>query len=226
MQDRPRGGFYSSLDADSEGHEGKFYVWTRERCAPRSRRRVRRVFSRASASIEAPNFEGTWHLHVFGSIEQIATEAEARTGRGRSARSNSARAKLLAIRSQRVWPGRDDKILTSLERAHDSRHGRCGARARARRFRRSPPIARSDFIRKTLGVDGPPARHVQGRARASQCLPRRLRVSRRCDSRAAAAALPQRRAGLRARAPRGDAGALRGRASSAASSSPPTITRR
>jgi uncharacterized protein len=94
------GGFYSSFDADSEGHEGKFYVWDRDE--------VRAALTEAEYAAFAPrygldrdaNFEGKWHLHVF----QTAAE---------SPLLESARKKLLAIRSRRIWPGRDDKILTS-----------------------------------------------------------------------------------------------------------------
>ena len=58
----PQGGFYSSLDADSEGHEGKFYVWTRAE--------VQGLLTAAEYAVFAPqfgldrdaNFEGQWHL--------------------------------------------------------------------------------------------------------------------------------------------------------------------
>ena len=96
----PEGGFYSSFDADSEGHEGKFYVWDREE--------VREALTEAEYAVFAPrygldreaNFEGRWHLHVF---QPLTNEPLL----------ESSRQKLLAIRSRRVWPGRDDKILTS-----------------------------------------------------------------------------------------------------------------
>jgi uncharacterized protein YyaL (SSP411 family) len=70
------------------------------------------VFSRRFGFDEAPNFEGSWHLHVFVSLEQIATEHKLEVAEVER-RIDCARAKLLAIRSRRVWPGLDDKILTS-----------------------------------------------------------------------------------------------------------------
>ncbi|MBV9912946.1 MAG: thioredoxin domain-containing protein [Sinobacteraceae bacterium] len=108
----PQGGFYSSYDADSEGHEGKFYVWDRAE--------VERLLEPAEYAAFAPrfglnrpaNFEGRWHLHVFESIDSIAGTL-ACTGAEVSARLESARRKLLAQRNRRIWPGRDDKILTS-----------------------------------------------------------------------------------------------------------------
>ena len=72
-----------------------------------------RVFARRFGFDEAPNFEGAWHAHVFHSLDEIAKEIAARAGRGRKSCVDAARAKLLAIRGKRVWPGLDDKILTS-----------------------------------------------------------------------------------------------------------------
>ncbi|HEX4618881.1 MAG TPA: thioredoxin domain-containing protein, partial [Steroidobacteraceae bacterium] len=108
----PEGGFYSSLDADSEGHEGKFYVWDREE--------VRRTLSAEELAAFAPrfgldgpaNFEGRWHLYVNATVEQIAAVLQ-RPAPEVNALLASARPKLLALRAQRVRPGRDEKILTS-----------------------------------------------------------------------------------------------------------------
>jgi uncharacterized protein len=108
----PSGGYYSSFDADSEGHEGKYYVWDLSV--------IERVLSPEEFAAFAPrfgidrepNFEGRWHLHAFVSVEDIA----ARLGKSAdevAARIDSARGKLLAIRAERVPPARDDKVLTS-----------------------------------------------------------------------------------------------------------------
>ena len=99
----PAGGYYSSLDADSEDEEGKFYVWDREE--------VRALLSDEEYAIAArrwglngsPNFEGKhWHLRITGSLPADQSGVLA-----------SARAKLFAARELRIRPGRDDKILTS-----------------------------------------------------------------------------------------------------------------
>ncbi|MHB8405562.1 MAG: thioredoxin domain-containing protein [Gammaproteobacteria bacterium] len=120
----PQGGYYSSLDADSEGHEGKYYVWDKEE--------VQRMLSADEYAIFAPhygldrppNFEGRWHLHVQQNIKDDASASGASgnikqpspSGRGEGEGElllESARAKLLAARQKRVRPGLDDKILTS-----------------------------------------------------------------------------------------------------------------
>jgi uncharacterized protein YyaL (SSP411 family) len=106
------GGFYSAYDADSEGHEGKFYVWTRSEVRAALTPVEYNIFSRRFGLDEEPNFEGAWHAHVFVSIDQIAKELSLDVGEVEK-QVDSARAKLLAIRSKRVWPGLDDKVLTS-----------------------------------------------------------------------------------------------------------------
>jgi uncharacterized protein YyaL (SSP411 family) len=99
----PEGGYYSSLDADSEHEEGKYYVWDAEE--------VRALLSREEWEAVAPhygldgppNFEGRhWHLRVVQPLAAGAQELLA-----------SARAKLFAARERRVRPGRDDKVLVS-----------------------------------------------------------------------------------------------------------------
>jgi uncharacterized protein len=98
----PEGGFYSSLDADSEGHEGKFYVWNRTEVQALLTEAEYAAFSRRFGLDRAANFEGEWHLHCYESIEA-----------GTESLLDSARSKLLSVRNARIWPGRDDKILTA-----------------------------------------------------------------------------------------------------------------
>ena len=111
MQDED-GGFYSAYDADSEGHEGKFYVWTRTEVRAALAPLEWNVFSRRFGLDEEPNFEGAWHAHVFVSIEQLAKELSIDPAEI-DKHLDSARAKLLIIRNKRVWPGLDDKVLGS-----------------------------------------------------------------------------------------------------------------
>ena len=112
MQDEENGGFYSAYDADSEGHEGKFYVWTRDEVKEVLAPLEWNVFSRRFGLDQEPNFEGAWHAHVFVSLEQIAKELDLPVD-DVERHVDSARARLLAVRSRRIWPGLDDKILTS-----------------------------------------------------------------------------------------------------------------
>ncbi len=109
----PDGGFCSSLDADSEGHEGRFYVWQREQLrALLSPAQFTAVSLRFGVE-HAANFEGReWHLSVAKSIEQVATESGLSSD-ATEALLESARMKLRVARNQRIPPARDDKILTS-----------------------------------------------------------------------------------------------------------------
>jgi uncharacterized protein len=109
----PEGGFYCSLDADSEGVEGKYYVWTRKE--------IEAALGAADAGFacdvfgvdEDGNFEnGASVLSLPGGHEEIAR----RHGLSESefwVRLNLLKARLLSERERRVRPGRDDKMLTS-----------------------------------------------------------------------------------------------------------------
>jgi hypothetical protein len=107
----PDGSFYSTLDADSEGHEGRFYVWTPDEVRGLLEAAEYQALARRFGLDREANFEGQWHLHVF---EQVATIAgESNLGEDETtALLDSARSKLLAVRNRRVWPARDEKILT------------------------------------------------------------------------------------------------------------------
>jgi uncharacterized protein YyaL (SSP411 family) len=98
----PEGAFYAALDADSEGHEGRFYAWRREEVQSIVSPDEFRVLARRFGLDRAPNFEGAWHLHGFAEIEP-----------GDEALLDSGRAKLFAAREKRIRPGLDDKVLTA-----------------------------------------------------------------------------------------------------------------
>ncbi len=95
------GGFYATRDADSEGHEGLYYLWD-----PAEAQDLLgddyETFARRFGLNQDANFEGRWHLTV---REQISDD-EAET-------IERARKKLLTQRATRVAPGRDEKLLTS-----------------------------------------------------------------------------------------------------------------
>ncbi len=109
----PEGGYYSSLDADSEGEEGRFYVWTRGEFHAALSAEEKAIAIPHYGLDRGPNFEGrAWNPVVARPLADIAAslgipEADA------AARLASARARLLAARDRRARPGRDDKILTS-----------------------------------------------------------------------------------------------------------------
>ncbi|HMG73854.1 MAG TPA: thioredoxin domain-containing protein [Pyrinomonadaceae bacterium] len=106
------GGFYSSQDADSEGEEGKFFVWSRQEVLEVLGEQDGLVFCDYFDVTEGGNFEGQNILHVTSSIEDTATrnrisveELQTSIDRGRQ--------KLFALREQRIKPGRDEKVLTA-----------------------------------------------------------------------------------------------------------------
>jgi uncharacterized protein YyaL (SSP411 family) len=108
----PEGGYYSSLDADSEHEEGRFYVWSPEKVGLRTTAEEYAVVA-AHYGLDRPaNFEGAhWHLRVARPLPKSPPHS---AGRCRGERLlASARTKLLAARAERVRPGRDDKILTA-----------------------------------------------------------------------------------------------------------------
>ena len=164
MQDAT-GGFYSTLDADSEHEEGKFYVWTPEQFDERLDGPERALAKRVFGLDGPPNFDGHfWHLQIATPVANAAAslgleQAEA------TARLESARVKLLAAREQRVWPGRDEKMLVSWNGLM------LGALARAARRLARPELAEAatravDFIRAEVWRDGRlRATYKDGRAR-------------------------------------------------------------
>ena len=108
----PEGGFHAALDADSEGHEGRFYVWQRDEVESLLAADEYRVLARRYGLDREPNFEGAWHLHAFVTLERVAEDL-ATTVEGAKALLDSARGKLLAERAKRIRPALDDKILTA-----------------------------------------------------------------------------------------------------------------
>ncbi len=106
------GGFYSSLDADSEGEEGRFYLWTPAEVEALLPAADYAAFAFRYGLDREANFEGRWHLHAFRSLD----EAAARFGRPAEelrAAFDAALPKLLEARAARVRPGLDDKMLTA-----------------------------------------------------------------------------------------------------------------
>ncbi len=108
----PEGFFYASLDADSEGHEGRFYCWQRDAVQATLSPAEFEVFATCYGLDGAANFEGDWHLTLVETPEHLAQ----RLGRDPTVVEElvvAARDKLYQLRRQRVWPARDEKILTA-----------------------------------------------------------------------------------------------------------------
>jgi uncharacterized protein len=149
----PEGGYYSSLDADSEHEEGKFYVWTPDE--------ARRHLSQDEYAVVAalygldgpPNFEGAhWHLREVRPLAQVAADL------GKAAPDckrllDAGRAKLFAVRERRVHPGRDDKVLTSWNALMIAGMARAAVVFDRRDWLASAQRAFA-FVRSTLWKDG------------------------------------------------------------------------
>jgi uncharacterized protein YyaL (SSP411 family) len=96
------GGFYSTQDADSEGHEGKFFVWTMDEIRAALGEDDARIFSAYYNITDTGNFEGK-------NIPNVTLTAEPEW---RASLEESKR-KLFGLREQRIKPDRDEKVLTA-----------------------------------------------------------------------------------------------------------------
>lgn len=106
------GGFYSTQDADSEGHEGKFFVWNPEEIQSVLGADDARLFNEYYDVTDKGNFEGKSILNINDSIEVVAKKL------GLSSRElegvlKRSRHKLFLTRETRIKPDRDEKVLTS-----------------------------------------------------------------------------------------------------------------
>ncbi|NNF50276.1 MAG: thioredoxin domain-containing protein, partial [Woeseiaceae bacterium] len=135
------GGFFATRDADSEGHEGLYYLWKPDQ--------VRDllgddydVFARRFGLDQPANFEGRWHLTV---REQVSDDEEKIIAR--------ARTTLLEQRAQRVPPARDEKQLTAWN-ALAIRGLAIAGRALDRAELIDAAVAAVDFLRETMLRDG------------------------------------------------------------------------
>jgi uncharacterized protein YyaL (SSP411 family) len=109
----PQGGFYSSLDADSEGEEGKYYVWTPGEIDEVLGAEDGRLFSELYDVTSEGNFEGRSIPNLLAGCLADRAAAEGDTEERLVERIDPLLRKLMAARGDRVRPGTDDKILTA-----------------------------------------------------------------------------------------------------------------
>ncbi len=115
-----QGGFYSALDADSEGEEGKFYLWSRAEIISILGEERGDRFCRVYGVEETGNFRdpatghapGTSILYLPRSLD-VTAEIEKMGADDLSAQLTEDRRTLLDVRERRIWPHLDDKVLTS-----------------------------------------------------------------------------------------------------------------
>ncbi|HEY2827807.1 MAG TPA: thioredoxin domain-containing protein [Pirellulales bacterium] len=106
----PAGGFYSTEDADSEGEEGKFYVWTPQEIQAVLGADAAEIFCYVHDVTEPGNFEGQNILNLPKPIE-VCAKIKQRDPTELRAELAASRPKLLEVRDRRIRPGRDDKVL-------------------------------------------------------------------------------------------------------------------
>ncbi len=145
------GGYYSTLDADSEGVEGKYYVWDATELQALLGDNAE-VFGRAYGVTASGNWEGSNILHLPRSLEQLAGELEEAPEvlRERLAR---CREQLLETRDSRIRPGLDDKILSDWNGLMIAAMAR-GYRVLGDRRYLDSAIRAAEFVLQTMRRDG------------------------------------------------------------------------
>lgn len=108
----PQGGFFSSQDADSEGEEGKFFIWTPAELDPLLTPEEARIVKAYYAVTPGGNFEGHSVLWIPTEPGVVAANLNL-SERVMQERLESARGKLFRARSERIAPGTDTKVLVS-----------------------------------------------------------------------------------------------------------------
>ncbi len=148
----PEGGFYAATDADSEGEEGKYFVWSRAEVARLLATPDVELVCRYWDISEEGNFEGQNIPHVTLGVDQVArmfgypaTDAAAALDR--------ARALLLKARAQRIAPLRDEKILVSWNALAIGTLAEAGRVLDAPRFRTAAAVA-AEFVWTRMRVGG------------------------------------------------------------------------
>lgn len=108
----PDGGFFSAIDADSEGEEGKYYAWRRNEVKRALTDEEYLVVETLYGLDKPTNFETRWHLHRTDAWRAVVHRLSMDPEHAYRTRQ-SARAKLRALRAERIPPVTDTKVLTS-----------------------------------------------------------------------------------------------------------------
>ena len=173
----PLGGFYSAQDADSEGEEGKFFVWTPEEFQSALGRETGDLIGGYFGMTDAGNFEGKTILNIPQEPASFAQEQGIDLAQLEDM-VYEAKKTLLDIREERVHPLLDDKVLASwnglmLRSFAEAAVGLGPARLPAGRRKQRRLLAEHDE------APGPPATHLPQRAGQTARLPGGLRLRRR-----------------------------------------------
>ena len=148
----PDGGFCCARDADSEGEEGLFYVWTPEELEDLLTPEEARLFARVYDVSPGGNFEGKSILHLAHDLAAVA-RSEGTSSEDFEATLGAARAKLLTARARREPPFRDDKVVVSWNALAIRAFAEAGA-ALDRTDHVDLARASADFLWNTLRPEG------------------------------------------------------------------------
>ncbi|MFV2066073.1 MAG: thioredoxin domain-containing protein [Pirellulales bacterium] len=107
-----QGAFYSSIDAETDGEEGQYYVWSRQQIEAAVSERSGSLFAEIYGVDQAPNFEDHYILQLRSPLSEVA-ERHGTTVASLEKRLDPIRQRLLAMRSKRPRPRTDTKILTA-----------------------------------------------------------------------------------------------------------------
>jgi uncharacterized protein YyaL (SSP411 family) len=146
----PEGAFYSALDADSEGEEGKFYIWTEKELASLIADKADlKLFRRVYGAEDGPNFEGRYNILRFGETPAKLAAGAKLSEEKLDERLAPMRQKLFDARAKRPRPFLDTKVLTAWNGQMIAGLARTG-----QALDDKPTIARAtkaaDFILKTM----------------------------------------------------------------------------
>jgi uncharacterized protein len=149
----PAGGFYSTEDADSEGHEGLFYTWTPDEIEAVLGEERGSTFGRIFDVTDSGNFEGRNNLNLPKTLEQCAALLK-RTPVDLAAELAQSKSELLAARNKRVRPGRDDKVIVAWNGLMIDTMARAGATLGEPRYVAAAVAAASFILQQVCRKDG------------------------------------------------------------------------
>jgi uncharacterized protein YyaL (SSP411 family) len=149
----PAGGFYSTEDADSEGHEGLFYTWTPDEMEAVLGEERGATFGRVYDVSDVGNFEGRNILNLPKTLEQSAAILR-RDPVELAAELADSREKLFVAREKRVRPGRDDKVIVAWNGLMVSAMARAGAALNEPEYVITADEVAKFILKKMRGADG------------------------------------------------------------------------
>jgi uncharacterized protein YyaL (SSP411 family) len=144
----PVGAYYSTLDADSEGEEGKFYVWSEKELDDILGDELVPLAKSVYGVTERGNFEGHSILFRSKTDEQDARLNRLNVEEFRD-KLGKIKCKLYGVRAKRVWPGRDEKVLTAWNGLMIAAFAQAGATLGVPKYVEAATRA-ADFVLTTL----------------------------------------------------------------------------